>query len=113
FFPRRQRQAIVVYHDQHSIPDHRRARLGKVQTHYGNPLAAHIPPYVEFRPVAQREHPHAFAFGHPAVVELPKLWTLVARIPLMIRIAMRENTLLRPAGFLVAACAPENAVVAS
>src|SRR5207244_9781294 len=59
------------------------------------------------------EHPHALAFGHLAVVELPKLWTLITRVPLMVGVAVRKNTLLRPAGFLVAARAPENAVVAS
>src|SRR2546427_13249264 len=31
----------------------------------------------------------------------------------MVRVAKRKNTLLRSAGFLVAACTPENAIVAS
>ena len=57
-----------------------------------------------------REHPHVLAGRVPAVVEVPQLGALAARVPLAERVAQREDPLLGAGALLVAAPAAEDRV---
>ena len=54
-----------------------------------------ILPNIQLSPIRQREYPNAFTLVDPAVVEVPKLGTLVFRIPAMVLVSEREYSLLR------------------
>ncbi len=86
-----------------------RAR-GRSRSTAGRAVALDVAPHVELGPVADREGPHVLARPHPAVVEVPQLGPLVARIPLPEVVAERQHALLRPGLVLVAAGAAEAGV---
>ena len=73
-------------------------------------LGAHVVPHVELRPVREREHAHVLAAAHAAVVEVPQLGPLAARVPLAEVVAEREHALLGPRALLVAPRAAERGV---
>src|SRR6185436_4847079 len=67
-------------------------------------------PHVELGPVRQREDADALAGPDAAVQQRPQLGPLVLRIPLALRVAQREDALLRARPFFVAPRAAERGV---
>ena len=106
----RQRQAIVIDHDQHAVALDHRALLGEIERHDRDIFGPDVFPDVELGPIGQRKHPHRFAGLDAGIEQPPELGPLIARIPAMARGAMRENALLGAAFFLVAARAAEGRV---
>src|SRR5690606_36876241 len=75
-------------------------------------LPGDVVPHIGLGPVRQREYPHVLAGLVPAVVEVPQLGPLPARLPLAERVAQAENALLGASSFLVPAAATEDGVEA-
>ena len=73
---------------------------------------ADVFPHVGLGPVGDGEHAHVFARELFAVVEIPQLGALSARVPAAEGVADREDTLLRPRPLLVAARPAKHGVVA-
>src|SRR5919198_1346648 len=66
-------------------------------------LARDVLPHVELGPVGDGEHADVLAAADAAVVEVPQLGALVARVPLPEVVAEGEDPLLGPRALLVAA----------
>ena len=60
---RRQRQAVVVDHDQRAVALDDRALLGEIKRHDRHVLGRDIVPDVELGPIRQGKHPHRFALA--------------------------------------------------
>ena len=73
-------------------------------------LAGDVLPHVELGPVRDREHAHLLALADLAVVEIPELRPLRARVPLAEVVAEREDPLLRARALLVAPGAADRGV---
>ena len=73
-------------------------------------LALDVAPDVELGPVGQREHAHVLAGRVAAVVEVPELGALAARVPGAERVAQAEDPLLGAGLLLVAPAAAEHGV---
>src|SRR5439155_10931724 len=89
---------------------HHRPIRGEVERHHGDALELHVLPDVELAPVGEREDADALALVDPAVVEVPQLGPLVARIPLAAAVAKGEDALFGARFLLVAASAAERGV---
>src|SRR5205085_9401770 len=76
------------------------------------PLALHVLPDVELRPVRDREHADVLALADACVVEAPQLRPLRARVPLAEVVAEAEDALLRAGALLVAARAAHRGIEA-
>src|SRR5690606_17709304 len=96
----KQREAIVVDHEQEAVALHRRARRGEVERDDRDIFARDILPDVEFGPVRDREDADALALRLARVVEVPELGTLLLRVPSVARSAEGEDAFLRAALFL-------------
>src|SRR5664279_3245324 len=108
----RERQAIIIDHDQRAVALHDRTLLGEIQGHNRNVLGPDVFPHVEFGPIGQWKHPHGFARLDTGIEQLPQLGPLIARVPAMARGAVRENALLGAALFLIAPRPTESGVEA-
>ena len=75
-------------------------------------LARDVLPHVELRPVGDREDAYLLPLADAAVVEVPELRTLRARVPLPEVVAEREDPLLRARALLVSPCAADRRVEA-
>ncbi len=93
--PRQQPEAVVVDHDQRTVPlDHRTDRA-VVQRHDGDLLEVDVLPHVELGPVGEREDAQALALVEPDVVGAPQLRALQLGVPAVLRGADGEDPLLR------------------
>ncbi len=88
---------------QHPVALEDRAAVGVVQRGQLDLLVQDVLPDVELGPVGQREHPDVLALAVGAVVEVPQLGPLVARVPLAELVPEAEDPLLGPGLLLVAA----------
>ena len=86
------RQTVVVRHNELSVEVDDRSFLCKVQWNNRNILKTYVLPYIKFGPVAQREHTDAFSFSDAGIINVPKLRTLVFRVPLVEFISEGEYT---------------------
>src|SRR6185436_7312240 len=75
-------------------------------------LARDVLPHVELRPVGDRKDAHLLPLADAAVVEVPQLRALRARVPLPEVVAEREDPLLRARALLVPPCAADRRVEA-
>src|SRR5579884_2399262 len=108
------RQALHVGRDgvQHPVAAEHLALVGEVDRGQLEPLAGHVLPDVELRPVRDREDADVLALADAGVVQVPQLGPLGARVPLAELVAEGEDPLLRPAALLVAAGAADRGVEA-
>ncbi len=97
---------------EHPVAGEHLALVGEVDRGQLEPLRRDVLPDVELGPVGDREHAHVLAAADAAVVEVPELRALAARVPLAEVVAEREDPLLRPRALLVAARAAERGVEA-
>src|SRR5215469_16694061 len=81
-----------------------------VNARHIEPLSGDVAPHVQLRPVADGENADVLARPNPRVVEIPKLRTLILRIPLTKLIAEGKDSLLRPGLLLVPARAADTGV---
>src|SRR5471030_724245 len=84
--------------------------MGVVELWQVDALQCDIAPDIELGPVGQREHPHVLTGPVPAVVQVPQLWTLVARVPGAELVTQAEDSLLGPGLLLVATSPAEDGV---
>ena len=78
-----------------------------------NAARTDVLPHVRFRPVGNGEHADVFARQLAAVVQVPQLRALAARIPAAERIAHRKHALLRAGTLLITAGTTEHRVIAN
>src|SRR5262245_8377057 len=69
-----------------------------------------VGPNVELGPIRQRKHAHALARPDPGVSEMPELWTLPLRVPVLRDVAEGKYALLGARLLLVAARPAERRV---
>src|SRR5665811_257853 len=84
--------------------------MGVVEGGQVNVLASDVAPHIELGPVGQRKHPDVLAGAMPAVVEVPQLGPLVARVPGTELVTQAEDALLGPGLLLVATTSAEDGV---
>ena len=96
--------------EQHPVALEHLALVGEVDARHLQLLLADVAPDVELGPVGEREHAHVLALGDRAVVDVPQLGPLAARVPLPVDVAEGEDALLRAGALLVAAGAAERRV---
>src|SRR4030095_17219322 len=99
-----QTEPLLVAEEQHAAPLDHQAPGREVERHDRNVLALDVAPDVERGPVRQREDADALAGIEAAVIEMPQLGPLAARIPAMGGAAQGEDPLLGARRLLVAAC---------
>src|SRR4029450_13788268 len=75
---------------------------GEIERNHRNILEIDISPHVELGPIRHREHAHALAGPNLGVGDMPKLRPLPLGIPVLRRVAEREDALFRPRLLLVA-----------
>ena len=98
--------------EQHPVALEHPAVVGEVDRRQLELLALDVVPDVELGPAREREDAHVLAAADAAVVEVPDLGPLRARIPLPELVAEREDPLLGARALLVAAGAAERRVEA-
>src|SRR6185312_4221560 len=97
---------------EHPVPLEHLSLVREVDLRELEPLASDVLPHVELGPVRDREHAHLLALADPAVVEVPELRALGARVPLAEVVAEGEDPLLRARALLVAPRAADRGVEA-
>ncbi len=103
----------VGFRDQHAIALEHVALVREIQTRQRDSFRDDVLPDVQLGPVREREHAKVFAGKLAAVVEIPQLGTLVLRVPLSEHVTMREDALLGPRLFFVAARSADRGVEAA
>src|SRR5262249_21241883 len=88
------RHAVVIDHDPGARPFHHGPLLGKIKWHHRDFFQHDVMPDVELGPVRQREYADRLTWLDSGVEQIPKLWTLITRIPGMALRAKREDALL-------------------
>src|SRR5690606_37428131 len=109
---RSQLEALVIDHDEHAVALDYRTLLRKVERHDRDVFLQDVLPDIELGPVGQREDADRFSPIDAGVVDPPHLRALVLGVPAVMAVAEREDALLGPALFLVAARAAEGRVKA-
>src|SRR3954447_5140804 len=92
----------AVDREQHAVAFDDLALVGVVEVGQLDLLVADVGPDVELGPVGEGEGADVLALAVPAVVEVPQLGALVARVPLAELVAEAEDPLLGPGLLLVA-----------
>src|SRR5687768_14719961 len=96
----------------HAVAPEDLTLVGVVDAGHLQLLVGDVLPDVHLGPVGDREDAHVLALPYAAVVDVPQLGALVARIPLAELVAQREHPLLGACLFLVAPAAAEDGVEA-
>src|SRR5918997_3423102 len=94
--------------EPHAVAGEDLALMGVVDAGYRHLAPGDVVPDVKLGPVRQRERPHVLARGVPAVVEVPQLRTLSARVPAAEGVAQAHDALLGAGPVLVAAGGPQH-----
>src|SRR6188472_1205036 len=97
---------------EHPVPLEHLTLVREINRRKLEPLAGDVLPHVELGPVRDREDTHLLALADAAVVEVPELRALGARVPLAEVVAKGEDPLLRARALLVAARAADRGVEA-
>src|SRR5262249_30983849 len=108
----RERQTVVIDHDQHAVMRDYRARRREIERNERNSFLMDVEPDVELGPVREWEDAQALALALAGVVEPPGLDPLALGVPAMLRATQREHALLGARALLVAARAPEGGIEA-
>ncbi len=108
--PSREEHALVVDHDQRSVPLDHRPGCRQVERHDRDLLEVDVLPDVELGPVRQREHPHRLTLVPAHVVGAPELRALLLGVPTVLRRTDAEDALLGPRLLLVASGPTERRV---
>ena len=90
------RQTVVIGHDEVAVNLYARTFLCEIERHDRDVLESDVLPNVKFRPVAEREYANAFSLVYATVVNVPKLWALVLRVPLIELVTETEDAFLCP-----------------
>ncbi|RMV96151.1 hypothetical protein ALP01_05381 [Pseudomonas caricapapayae] len=102
--------ALVVDHDQRTVLLDNVALGCKIQRHDRDAFEVDVLPDVQLGPVGKREHTDRLAFVDVAVIDVPQLGALVFRVPAMLAVAERVDTLLGPGLFFVASGTTEGSI---
>ena len=97
---------------EHPVAPEHLTLVREVDRRQLEPFAGDVLPDVELGPVRDREDANLLAAAEAAVVEVPELGTLRARVPLAEVVAEAEDPLLRAGALLVAARAADRRVEA-
>ncbi len=97
---------------EHPVPLEDVALVCEVDRRQAELLARDVLPDVELGPIRDREDAHLLALSDAAVVEVPELRALGARVPLAEVVSEGEDPLLRARALLVSPCAADRGVEA-
>ena len=106
------RRRVRADRQQHPVALEDIALMGVVQRRQLDLLPGDVAPHIQLGPVAEREHPHVLTGSVLAVVKVPQLGSLVARVPLAELVTQAEDALLRARLLFVAPPAAEDGVEA-
>src|SRR4029453_7180739 len=106
----RQRFGNLAYRTPHAVAGENLTLVGVVQAGELDVLTLDVAPDVQLGPVADGERTDVLAHGVAAVVQVPQLRALVARVPLTEFVTQAQDALLGAGLVLVTAAATENGV---
>src|SRR5687768_8551449 len=106
----RQRLGNLTHGAPHAVAGEDLALVGVVQARQLDVFTLDVAPHVQLGPVADGERADVLAHGVAAVVQVPQLGALVARVPLAELVTEAQDALLGTGLVLVTAAAAEDGV---